>query len=250
MEKLGKMKKVELKLCPIIKETDSIWDIVQKSPPIGWEGVFKQAEPELKDISDILERKTSIFYPKKEHVFRAFELTTLRSVRVVIFGQNPYIGLSKKRKGEPIDQGLCFSVDRKDSIPKVLNVIFMELEKSITDFKRPNHGDLKKWTQQGVLLCNACLTVDPSQPKSNGEIWFGFLRHVIDAILTNNKKCIFLLIGTKAQKLVRFIKNRGTTLIAPYPLTFNKITQGFIGCNYFKKINEHLGAFPIDWNLD
>ena len=30
------------------------------------------------------------------------------------------------------------------------------------DFKIPNHGNLSKWKDQGILLLNLCMTVSPN----------------------------------------------------------------------------------------
>ena len=42
-------------------------------------------------------------YPAKENIFKAFQLTPLEQVKVVIVGQDPYISPNQAH-------GLCFSV--------------------------------------------------------------------------------------------------------------------------------------------
>jgi uracil DNA glycosylase len=75
-----------------------------------------------------------------------------KSTKVVIVGQDPY-----KQPG--ISDGLAFSTGT-NQIPKSLNKIFTALEndKQI-EFKRPNHGSLKYWAHQGVLLLDSALTL-------------------------------------------------------------------------------------------
>jgi len=43
------------------------------------------------------------------------------------------------------------------------------LQDENVDFKIPDHGDLSKWADQGVLLLNACLTVNASQANSHKD---------------------------------------------------------------------------------
>lgn len=236
-----------------IDQTWSVIDICVKSPPVGWEEVFKNAYNELKDVSDILEKEEKMgntFFPLKKDLFRAFELTPLNKVRVVIFGQDPYHTTLKN--GLPTAQGLSFSGLKNYPIPPSLNNIFKEIKNNIPEFTMPTHGDLTSWARQGILLCNACLTVKPGIPASYGDIWDGFIKQVINAILSKNKNCIFVLWGGKAKKLEKIIAGRGIALTGAHPSPMSAIKYGFFGCGHFKKINElliSLGSSPIDWNL-
>lgn len=236
-----------------IEDTFSIVDIVEKSIPSTWYGAFQQAIDELKDISEIVadqEKKNGRIYPNKQNIFRAFELTPLKQVKVVIFGQDPYH--TTNDYGEPIASGLAFSVSRREKVPPSLNNIYKELESCLPEFKRPNHGDLTAWAKQGVLLCNTALTVNPGQPGSHGQIWHGFIRHIIEAIVETNRHCIYVLWGKHAQSLESLIGSRGIILTAAHPSGYSA-NKGFFGCQHFKLINEKLeslGSHPINWSLD
>ena len=56
--------------------------------------------------------------------------------------------------------GLCFSVQKGVSVPPSLKNIYKELTNDIDGFKAPDHGNLEKWAQEGILLLNATLTVE------------------------------------------------------------------------------------------
>lgn len=73
-------------------------------------------------------------------------------MKVVIIGQDPYHGFGQAH-------GLAFSVQFGVKRPPSLMNIFRELESDIPGFKKPKHGNLMKWADQGVLLLNAVLTV-------------------------------------------------------------------------------------------
>ena len=44
--------------------------------------------------------------------------------------------------------------------------IYKELKDDV-GFEIPKHGNLQKWTEQGVFLLNAMLTVEANQPASH-----------------------------------------------------------------------------------
>jgi uracil-DNA glycosylase len=232
---------------------DSNWtllDIVKKRPPNGWKKLFEDSFDEFEDIQDFLsdqEKQYGYYYPEKKNLFRAFELTPLNNVRVVLCGQDPYIDLTKTT-GEIRAQGLSFSVSRTSDIPPSLKNIFKELSTDIPEFKMPTHGDLTFWALQGVLLLNKCLTVNPSLSKSHKQIWNSFLYRVVEAVINTNPKCIFVLWGRESQKLNKLIRGRCPVLEASHPSSMNT-KGGFLGCRHFSKINSLLGDKPIDWNL-
>jgi uracil-DNA glycosylase len=53
-----------------------------------------------------------------------------------------------------------------------LQNIFKEIKSDIPDFIIPKHGTLSGWARQGVLLLNACLTVEENKANSHkGKGW-------------------------------------------------------------------------------
>jgi hypothetical protein len=93
------------------------------------------------------ERQQHLVYPQVDHTFAALNLCALPSVRVVILGQDPYVGAAQAN-------GLAFSDPY--SIPPSLANIFVELRNDLG--LQCTHGDLRPWAKQGVLLLNTCLT--------------------------------------------------------------------------------------------
>jgi uracil-DNA glycosylase len=53
--------------------------------------------------------------------------------------------------------------------------MYKELKADIPGFEIPNHGTLSGWAKQGVLLLNACLTVEKAKANSHkGKGWEKF----------------------------------------------------------------------------
>lgn len=181
-------------------------------------------------------------YPPARLIFNAFEQAPFDRVRVVIIGQDPY-----HQPGQAM--GLSFSVPQGVRVPPSLVNIYKELERSIPGYRRPAHGDLTHWAEQGVLLLNASLTVLHGQAASHANIgWQQFTDAAIAALSAQERPVIFLLWGNFAKKKAALIDaGRHYVLTAPHP---SPLAQGFIGCGHFAETNRILaerGEAPIVW---
>lgn len=242
---------LKLRIVEEIDQTWSLMDIVTRRAPVGWEEVFRDAIPEFQDLEEILQRRGD-FVPLKQNLFRAFELTPLSRVSVVLVGQDPYPQIVNLRgRKVPRAQGLSFSVDRDDEIPSSLQNIFKELARSIPDFRAPHHGDLTDWALQGVLLLNMSLTTSPGMAGAHGQIWLGFISKVLAAINEHRPRTVFILLGKEAQRLRTMIGERGIILESSHPSGLSA-HRGFLGSNIFERANRLLvqaGRDPITWQL-
>lgn len=183
-------------------------------------------------------------YPPGRQIFKAFELTPVNEVKVVILGQDPYHGAGQA-------MGLSFSVPDNMPAPPSLKNIFKEIhdDLGITMSGRPN---LEKWARQGVLLLNASLTVQAGIPNSHSGIgWTEFTDAVIRWLSDHRQGIVFLLWGSYARNKKALIDtSKHFVLEAAHP---SPLARGaFFGCRHFSKTNEILekeGLAPIDWQL-
>lgn len=185
-------------------------------------------------------------YPPLEQIFQAFHLTSYKNTKVLILGQDPYHGAHQAH-------GLCFSVNPKVDIPPSLRNIYKELEQDL-GCSIPNHGYLKKWAQQGVLLLNAVLTVRAGLAASHSKIgWQDFTDHVIQLLNEKHEPMVFILWGKYAQSKKKWITNPiHLVLESPHPSPLSA-SRGFFGSKPFSKTNAFLadnGLDPIDWQID
>ena len=93
-----------------------------------------------------------VIYPPGSLIFRAFDLTPVDQVKVVILGQDPY-----HNPGEAM--GLSFSVPDGVRMPPSLRNIFQEIEADL-GIRMSGRPNLEGWARQGVLLLNSILTVE------------------------------------------------------------------------------------------
>ena len=182
-------------------------------------------------------------YPPGKEIFAAFDHCAFEDTKVVIIGQDPYHGPGQAN-------GLCFSVRQGVRIPPSLKNIFKEIE-SDTGKAIPEHGDLSRWAEQGVLLLNATLTVRAKQPGSHQRKgWEEFTDAIIARVNEQKTGVVFILWGAYAQKKGAIIdEQKHLVLRAAHPSPYSA-DRGFFGCRHFSKTNEYLqskGLTTIDW---
>lgn len=185
--------------------------------------------------------RQTLCYPKRENIFKALQLTSYKETKVVILGQDPYHGLGQA-------QGLSFSVPNEIKAPPSLVNILKELQDDIG--YRESH-DLTGWANQGVLLLNACLTVEDGHANSHqGLIWEPFTDAIIALLNEKNEGVVFILWGAFARKKKSLITNKHHLIIEsahPSPLSSYR---GFFGSCPFSRANQFLekdNQSPIDW---
>lgn len=184
-------------------------------------------------------------YPDMYHIFQAFEWTPFSQVKVVILGQDPYHGPHQAH-------GLSFSVQPGVPVPPSLQNIYKELQDDL-GIAPVNHGYLKKWADQGVLLLNSVLTVRDGQAFSHqGHGWERLTDVAIHQLSERPKPVVFILWGRAARNKMTLIDQTRNIVIKsahPSPLS---ASRGFFGSRPFSKTNAALTAMgeePIDWQL-
>lgn len=206
-------------------------------------------KPYLKSLREFLaqqKRQKKVVYPPGKEIFNALNSTPFENVKVVILGQDPYHGPNQAH-------GLCFSVTKDVPVPPSLKNIYKELNQD-TGFIVPNHGNLKTWANQGVLLLNSVLTVNQADAGSHqGKGWETFTDKIITELNKHHKKIVYMLWGAYAQKKGACIdssKNLILKSVHPSPLS---AYRGFLGCKHFSQCNGYLlesNKTPINWQIE
>lgn len=216
--------------------------VIEKS----WENLLKDEfdKEYFVNLSNVIRDRyiSTVVYPKPVNIFKAFNMTPVDTVKVVILGQDPYHG-----KDQAI--GLSFAVNANTPIPPSLKNIFKEVEDD-TGVKPTYNGDLTRWAKQGVLLLNSVLTVDAGKPASHkGLGWETFTSEVIKKLSDTQKNIVYLLWGKYAQDKGSIIDTGNNLVLAsahPSPYSADK----FFGNHHFSKTNHYLlqhNKKPINW---
>ncbi len=205
-------------------------------------------QPYFQQIVNFLKAEKAankLIFPPGPLIFNAFNTTAFDDVKVVVLGQDPY-----HNHGQAM--GLSFSVPQGVTKPPSLINIFKELSTDL-NIPTPDHGDLTKWADQGILLINAALTVEAHKPMSHSKIgWHEFTNNVIKTLSDEREGLVFMLWGGFAKSkrdLIDGSKHLILTAAHPSPLSAH---NGFFGCKHFSQTNKWLeqkGETPIDWSL-
>ncbi len=205
-------------------------------------------QPYMQELMSFLEAQRAegkLVFPTPDKYFSAFERTPLKSVKVVILGQDPYHGPGQAH-------GLSFSVPVGVKIPPSLKNIFKE-QKSDLNIENGSHGCLEHWADEGVLLLNSVLSVEQAKAASHQKKgWEQFTDSVIYTINEQCENVVFLLWGAYAQRKGQFIdRSKHCVLEAPHPSPLSA-HRGFFGCKHFSLANKYLtahGRTAVDWQL-
>lgn len=193
--------------------------------------------------NEYLNKKRQIF-PKPQEIFKAFNLTPVSCVKVVILGQDPYHNDNQAH-------GLAFSVPYETEIPPSLQNIYKEIESDLGLKKNFKNGNLENWAKQGVLLLNAILSVVAHQPASHRGIgWEEFTNYIIQRLSDKGQNIVFILWGNYAKSKRTLIDSKRHLILEsvhPSPLSAHR---GFFGSKPFSKTNKYLKKYNkqiIDW---
>lgn len=221
----------------------------------SWKRALKSEfeSPYMEDLRSFLlaeNRAGKRIYPPLKLIFNALDVCPLEDVKVVIIGQDPYIG-------EGQAHGLSFSVPNGVHPPPSLLNIFKELRTNLQEADpaaeefNPDSGNLLGWARQGVLLLNSTLTVLAGSSGSHqSRGWERFTDRVVDVVNEQLESVVFMLWGNYAKaKGNRVFTDRHLVLTAAHPSPLSA-SSGFFGCRHFLLANDYLlskGKTPIDW---
>lgn len=224
--------------------------VASRLPPSWREALTPVLESErvqrLHGFLDAEEAAGKRIYPPKDSRFRAFELTPLDAVKVVILGQDPYHGSGQAH-------GLSFSVPEGVKVPPSLVNIYKEIASDCGGM-RPEHGNLEHWARQGVLLLNASLSVEEGRAGSHQKQgWEAVTDAAVAAVVAREEPSVFLLWGNharrKAERVPGLMDGRHLVLSAAHPSPLSA-HNGFFGCRHFSQANAFLeakGRGTIEW---
>ena len=220
--------------------------------PVSWRPALEPAlaAPAARRLGGWLraeEAAGKTVYPPRGCRLKAFELTPLEAVRVVILGQDPYHGPGQA-------MGLCFAVPEGAAVPPSLANIYKELESDL-GVPRRAHGNLEHWACQGVLLLNTCLTVEAGRAGSHaGKGWEAITDAAVAAVAERPEPSVFILWGNHARNKALKVSELGAgtrhlVLTSPHPSPLSA-HGGFFGSKPFSKANAFLeaqGRGAIEW---
>ena len=119
--------------------------------------------------------------------------------------------------------------------------------------KQPEHGNLERWCNEGVLLLNSILTVEKSKPASHSNMGWEQFTDKILSILNDLKETLFLFYGEKGPRKRSFLGQKSSSDSEKRASSPYSANNGFLGSKPFSKTNHYLNSNnikEIDWDLN
>lgn len=207
----------------------------------SWDDIFSNSNFDFERMLFVLDeyykKYGELVNPKKENVFRAFKITDIKDISVVILGQDPY-------PGKGVADGFAFSTYETNKTPASLLNINKELNREFNLNRKPIN-DLTYLAKQGVFLFNTFPISLEGEPLffSKEKVFKDFSKFVIETISNKCEHVVFILFGGKAQNNSKYIDaSRHCILncVHPSPLSANR---GFFGSNVFIESNNKLDIY-------
>ena len=177
------------------------------------------------------------FTPRYGDAYNAFLHCPVDQLKVVMIGQDPY-------PQPDVADGIAFSCSKKGKPEASLRYIFKALDTPDAD---PN---LKRWSDQGVLLLNTAMTVEVNNVGSHYDMWKPFMSSLLTEISNLRPDIIVVGLGKKAQEWLSYFPF-GTKLEVSHPASAAYRKGGtWDHQNVFNRINEYLtwqGKDLIKW---
>lgn len=225
----------------------------------SWNEIFNKHKNKINKVLNTIYQSNETVYPAPDSVFKAFNKTSLGSVKVVLLGQDPYHSVESiysngKYSKIPQANGLSFSVHSSLRIPSSLKNIYKNMVENNVLSSIPINGDLTHLAEKGILLINSSLTVIRNNPGSHTKLWNPIMADILIDICSkfniSKNKLLFVVLGKHAYNMCEnlFVNKNITFLISSHPsgLSCNnritigkKIYQSFKESNHFGLIQKY-----------
>ncbi len=187
--------------------------------------------------------------PLSSQVFRCFKETPLDEVKVVMMGLCPY---HTTRDNKIVADGLlmgCSSTGHiQPSLDKFFDGVAEELYKG-KNVKWNKNSDVSYLARQGVLMCNASLTVEVGKPGSHLPLWESFMKYLFEEVInTSGMPVIFL--GKESAKLEKYLLPFTWVFKVSHPASASYAQAEWDTEGVFSKVNKVLydnNKFTIKW---
>lgn len=215
-------------------------------------------KPYFLQLKRFLKQQKATIFPANNQIYSWSHLTPLPNVKCLVMGQDPYHNFNQAH-------GLAFSVLEPTRPPPSLQNIYKTIAIDYPSFvnpaptgtRTPGGGNLTCWAERGVLMLNACLTVEAHKANSHAKRgWEQFTEHVIRTAVDFHKHDGFVIMawGSPAQqRVLKLDRNLKEFLILktvhPLPLL---ALRGFFSLQVFLKCNQWLkekNKEAIDWGV-
>jgi uracil-DNA glycosylase len=222
----------------------------EKLKPSGWGRVLHGFiySKEFDDIVLALAKQSvdgKRFTPTMKNWFRAFEECPITDLKVVIIGQDPYPGYQQA-------DGIAFSLSQTIEMQPSLEYMLGAVNTSVYNgVKASRDMDLKRWSNQGVLMLNTALTTVVGKIGQHYLIWRPFMAYLFDYLSWHYPGLVYIYMGKKAEEWAECVNDNNYKFFVTHPASasYNSL-QEWDSKDVFVKTKEILKKnynFDIEW---
>jgi uracil-DNA glycosylase len=157
-----------------------------------------------------------------------------------MLGQDPYPQLG-------VADGIAFSCGNTKKPELSLRYMLHAVNDTVYQGKKDVKTfdpDLRRWSNQGVLLLNTALTTEINKIGKHLDIWQPFIAYLVDMLNASYNDYVWVFMGKKAQHyedLVDGILNNTLLLQCSHPASAAYAKSASWDCNnIFNAVNQHL----------
>lgn len=152
-----------------------------------------------------IEYKRKPICPNQSDVFRAFELCSLKDLKILMLLQDPY-----PQKG--VATGIALG-NRKEVTEDNLSPSLSIIKEAAINYEAPHYSlmfdnTLESWAKQGILMLNSALTVEMNKVGSHTMLWRPFISKLLKNLSSYNTGIIYVLFGKQAQTFKPYINEK------------------------------------------
>jgi uracil-DNA glycosylase len=210
---------------------------------------------ESKECDEIYEflkkesRRGKRIAPLSSDTFKAFKLTPLTDLKVVILGMCPY---HTAINGVPVADGLLMGCSVTRKLQPSLDQFYDALEDDVyngLNLKYYKNPDVSYLANQGVLMFNAALTTEINKAGSHLDVWEPFTRYVFEHILYYTGVPIVFL-GKESTRYKHYVPPMGWSFVLSHPASASYKGTEWSSEGVFSQVNKILmdnNGFKINW---
>lgn len=200
---------------------------------------------ELVKVMTILNRlyTTTNICPKKSDVFRAFSFLSLKDLKVVFLGQDPY-------PQKDVGIGILFGNKEGTKLSPSLEVI----KEASINYEIPHNNiifdpTLESWAKQDILMINSAFTVATNKIGSHTILWRPFVSKLIKNISKCNTGIIYVLFGNQAKSFKPYIGKNNIIIEERHPAHYARTGQKMPNTVFeqVSKLVKDKYGIPIEW---
>jgi uracil-DNA glycosylase len=188
----------------------------EKLEPSGWGRIFK---PFIfsGDFDNIILQLAKLssdgkrFTPVLKDVFRAFEECPYDKLKVIMVGQDPYPGFGQA-------DGIAFSCSKTNELQPSLKFMLNEVVRTVySGHPESTDVDLKRWSNQGVLMLNTALTTTINKIGQHYTIWQPFMAYLFDHLTWNTIGLVYIYMGKEAKSWEDAVNDNNYKIFTMHP---------------------------------